>query len=113
MGFAHSELGDHSKAIASYGKALEIARETGEKADETFYLDKMGLAHMNSENHSRAVGLFEKAWEIARESGDEEEEKRLRRNMGFAHLFGGHPEKAKAALYDAEPLYKGILQISA
>lgn len=93
------------ESIPLYEKALEIWRETGEKADEGNTLRAMGFAYQRMDELEKAKEHFGKALEIWNEIGDS-------RSAAFTHIILGVIAKKQKDLqkgleYDlqAQPLW--------
>jgi hypothetical protein len=53
-----------------YERALEVARQTGDRQGEGFVLAHLGTAYQSIGELQRAIAMYEQALEIAREIGD-------------------------------------------
>jgi CHAT domain-containing protein len=69
-GIAFYEFGDRGRAEEAFRSALELARRTGRRRDESWALGELGLvAWLFDRDHTRALDLFERARSLAREIG--------------------------------------------
>lgn len=77
-----AEQETRAASIPVYKRALEIWRETGERAEEGNTLRALGFAYQRMDDPEKALEYFGRALEIWREIGDH-------RSAAFAHIIFG------------------------
>jgi len=96
---------NYKKAIEYYEKALEIAREIGNKLGEGTALGNLGLVYGGLGKIKKAMEYYEKALEIAREIGNKLGEGAALANLGL--IYGDLGEVKRAIEY-----YEKALEIA-
>jgi signal transduction histidine kinase len=100
-GFAHLELGNHTKAMTYYLEALNIARQEKNKRAEIDALKGIGLVYGESGNNEEAIIHLEQVLALERESGGPGEYAALI-NCAFEYVNRG--DYARALRYGQESL---------
>lgn len=85
---------DYQKALAKYERALEIAREIGDKHGESNALGSLGNVHSNSGNIHKAIDYYKQCLELHREISDQRGEIADLGNLGIAYAALGDARKA-------------------
>jgi tetratricopeptide (TPR) repeat protein len=108
LGSAYYNLGRYEKAITCYEKALEIAREIGDRGGESKSLSNLGSCYFDLGQTERALDYQEQALEIAREIGARGSEGISLGNLGTAYYNWGEYEKAITYLEPALEIAREI-----
>jgi tetratricopeptide (TPR) repeat protein len=104
LGETYRLLGQFTRAINLFEQALAIARETGDRANETAGLTSLGLCYYYLGEIPRAIDLFEQVLAIARETGD-----RASETAGLGNLANCYADLGQTAR--AIELYEQALAI--
>ncbi len=99
LGSAYAYLGEMDKAIACQEKALRIARENGDRANEGVWLTNLGNRYVNLGQTQKAIPYYEQSLIIARERGDRRSEALNIVSLGTCFAYLGHYDEA-LTLYD-------------
>lgn len=94
LGIAYGDLGEVEKSIRYCEKALEIAREIGDKHGEGSDLGNLGLAYTRLGDHKKGIEYYQMALEISRQIDDRAGEGADLGNLGVAYSRIGEVEKA-------------------
>jgi len=94
LGIAYSDLGEVEKSIRYCEKALEIARQIGDKHGEGSDLGNLGLAYTRLGDHKKAIENYELALDISRQIDDRAGQGADLGNLGVAYSRIGEVEKA-------------------
>lgn len=94
LGLAHSDLGEHRKALEYLEKALPIAQELRDRGEEARAYAGFGIANYSLGGYRKAIEYGEKALQIAQELGDREKEASVYGNLGLAYDSLGEYRKA-------------------
>ncbi|GAK57548.1 tetratricopeptide TPR_2 [Candidatus Vecturithrix granuli] len=85
LGKIYQTTGSVKEAILLYEKALELARNKGDRRIEGAILGNLGDAYAKLEELSRAIEYYEQGLNIARNVGDKENEALWLNNLGNAY----------------------------
>lgn len=102
---SHSEF---TRAIESFGRALELAERIGDQKTVSVIYDAMGAVHEMRGSYQEAIGYYEKAIEICKQLGDEQGVVISRGNLGNVYRTQGDFEQAIEAYKEALEYYIGI-----
>jgi len=107
---AHSylNLGDYSKAMDYYNKALAVARENNNRSDEGRWLANLGFAKNVMKDYLEAISLLEEALSIARETNDKRGEGSRLEGLAHAHYKLGDIEKSIQLHKEALAISKSV-----
>ena len=94
LGRLYRQISRYEKSIDCSGKALNIARETGNRMDEGTFLGNIGNAYSDIGQVEKAIECYEDALVIAREIGDRHGEGNQLGNLGLSYSDRGQVEKA-------------------
>jgi tetratricopeptide (TPR) repeat protein len=92
--YALMGAGNRSEAEKKYAEALVIARETGDKADQSNALLNLGFLFSSSGREAQAVPYWEESLSLAREIGDGSREALALYNLAVAAYNRGDIKKA-------------------
>ena len=92
--YALMGAGNRSEAEKKYAEALDIARETGNKADQSNALLNLGFLFSSSGREAQAVPYWEESLSLAREIGDGSREALALYNLSIAAYNRGDIKKA-------------------
>ncbi|MEC4817463.1 MAG: CHAT domain-containing protein, partial [Scytonema sp. PMC 1069.18] len=85
IGLVYSQLGQYSKALTFYQKALLIRRENKDKAGEGTTLHNIGFAYNQMKNHKQALNFYQQALAIFREIGSQPKIGNTLNNIGLTY----------------------------
>ena len=94
LGQAYRDLGQTKKAIEYYERALVIAKEIGNRRNESITLGNLGNAHSDLGQIEKAIEYNKKALAISGEIGDRRNESITLGNLGIAYSALGQVEEA-------------------
>jgi tetratricopeptide (TPR) repeat protein len=94
LGRAQQELQDYAKAAEHFTHHLELAKATGNRAQECMACCNLAVAHSFAGEFRQAIGCEMQRLAIAREQGDLAEEARVCGNLGVSHAFLGEHDVA-------------------
>lgn len=98
LGIAYRTLNDFADGLDALGKAVELARRSGNRGDEARGLNLIGLIHLRTRDLELAGMHFERALQLFRERDDARRTAIALSNIVSAHLSAGRlPEAAAAA----------------
>lgn len=92
--YALMGAGNRSEAEKKYAEALDIARKTGDKADQANALLNLGFLFSSSGREAQAVPYWEESLSLAREIGDGSRESLALYNLSIAAYNRGDIQKA-------------------
>ncbi len=92
--YALMGAGNRSEAEKKYAEALDIARQTGDKADQANALINLGFLFSSSGREPQAVPYWEESLSLAREIGDGSREALALYNLSIAAYNRGDIQKA-------------------
>ena len=84
----------YTEAIEFHQQSLEIAREIGDRREETTSLVNLGSAYLSLGQYQRAIEFHQQSSEIAREIGDRRREAASLGNLGAAYQSLGQYQRA-------------------
>jgi len=90
----YTKLGDYSKALESYQKALTILQEMGDRAGEGTLLNNAGLMYEKLGQYPKALEFYRQASVLLREVGDRVGEVTASNNLGLIYSNLGQYSKA-------------------
>ena len=85
LGEARFALGDLDGAIGEYRRALELRRQTGDRAGEALTSNNLGYALDLRGRYDEAAALFDRALALGREGDDPRERGNALLNRGHLH----------------------------
>ncbi|MGF1495319.1 MAG: tetratricopeptide repeat protein [Elainellaceae cyanobacterium] len=88
------EQADYQQVLETCTKAVEAAREIGDRQDEVYALLNLGSAYGALGRYPKALDYFEPSWQLAQEIGDRQGEAYALLNLGSAHKSLGQYAKA-------------------
>jgi len=94
LGSVYRNLGDIRKAIEYYEKALQIAKEIGDRKSESMWIGYIGGVYFDLDDAKKAIEYNKKALKIAQEVGDRKNECEWFENIGSAYHVQGDVRKA-------------------
>lgn len=93
MGISQNALGDFSRALSSYFKALKLCKNTEDLQNESRALKNIGISYFyNSENRS-ALEYLNQSYQICSSIGDKKELADVMLAMAGVYVSMGNPEK--------------------
>jgi tetratricopeptide (TPR) repeat protein len=97
VGWQHSLLGDHHKALASCERAVELLRRVGDVQGEADAWDSLGYAHHQLAEHRRAIACYGNAVTLFRRTGDRYSEASTLHKVGDSYRSVGDTAAARAS----------------
>ena len=94
LGSIEYAQGNYDKALRCYQRALDIAREFGNKRGEGINLGRLGDVYQAQGQFERAIELYTQAIDIAREIGDKRNEGAALGTLGNVYRIQGQYERA-------------------
>ncbi len=94
LGILYYQIGSYKKAIEYHERALEIAREIGNRQGEGAVLGNLGIAYRNLGKVEKAIEYYEQALVTSKEIGDRRNEGIWLGNLGNTYRNLGQVEKA-------------------
>jgi len=101
LGLIYATMGEISRAVECFEKALAIAREIGDRNGAGAALGNLGGAYLELGEFGKAIELLTQQLEIARETGDRRGQGNALGNLGRAYYAFGEVPKAVDA-YQAQ-----------
>ena len=101
LGVLRQQQGDNDGAIASFSRALELARATADDSASARALNSLGIAHWAQDRADVALQLLTESVAIARSLGEEDRVSAALSNLGIVMLTSGDLDGAIAALSEA------------
>ena len=105
---AAAHLGDHTRARALAGEALQLAQLGGQTAWEAAACSAISLSHFLAGEYPQAITVGEQALVLCRKAADRENETLVRAQLGRAYLEVGQPDLAEEQLSAALALAEEI-----
>jgi CHAT domain-containing protein len=105
---AYNETGDYTGAVPLYQRALEIARQIGDRAGERAAWGNLGVALDNLGDLPGARDAYERSLTIAREIGDRLGEQAALTNLGALALNRDRADEALPPLQQALALARDL-----
>jgi tetratricopeptide (TPR) repeat protein len=102
LGSAYLNTGQVQKAISCYERALNAARESGDRLNEGVWLGNLGGCYSNLGETARAIDYHEQALAIDRETGHRLGEANELGNLGIRYSYLG--DSARAIDYHEQAL---------
>ena len=94
LGLLYWQIGSYKKSLEYTEKALEVARDIGNRKNEGASLGNLGNTYSALGQVERAIEYYEQALAIAQEIGDRRGEGNRRGNLGNAYSDLGQVERA-------------------
>ncbi|MCZ6622707.1 MAG: tetratricopeptide repeat protein, partial [Deltaproteobacteria bacterium] len=94
MASLYTDLGKTSRAIELYQRRLEIARDIGNRQDESKIMSDLGLAYATLGETNRAIEIYEQALAIDREMNNRQGERAILTNLGNAYFTSSEFHRA-------------------
>jgi tetratricopeptide (TPR) repeat protein/transcriptional regulator with XRE-family HTH domain len=107
LGWCHTRLGDHARALAYCRRALVLIAPADPRALASTW-DSIGYAHHHLGEYDQAVDAYQQALAMARQAEDRYEEAVLLTHLGDTHLAAGDRASAGAAWRPAIALLAAI-----
>lgn len=101
LGIAYHKLGKLEQAIDYYQRALQIARNIGDRPGEATRLGHLGIAYSYLGRSEETVNYYHQALAITRELGDKRGEAKHLGNLGLTYRELGQIDKAIEAYQQA------------
>jgi len=89
------KLKKYEIALSQYERGVEIAKKTGNRAQEGSLLNQLGTYYWNRGNYAKALELFLQAVEAIQGVGDLAEMARFLYNCGLSYCYLGNPRKGQ------------------
>ena len=99
---------DMAGALASYGQALDLYRQVGDRLGEANVLAAIGDVQQFRKEMAGALASYGQALELYRQVGSRRGEANVLVAMGQLELIRGQPTQAKILLHEAVQIYEAI-----
>jgi len=97
-GLAQVECDDHSKALATLGRALALSRKAGDVPLESTALQNLGVVSFKMGERSKALRYYRRSLRLKEKVGDEYGEAQLLNNLASMATEDGELEQARRLL---------------
>ncbi len=97
----HDERGDRYLSMLEAERCLNLARSSGDTADEAYALHAIGRTCFEEEQYDRAAEFHSQALEIARGTASPQEIVLLQANLGYCHVMLNRTEKGLKEIREA------------
>ena len=85
IGLVYESVGEYSKALEYFQRALKLSIEIGHKRNQSFHLSNLGLIYEHMNDYARSMEHYDEALAIARELGSK---KTIGSNLGsLANIY--------------------------
>ncbi len=106
LGSAYYEMGQFQKAIGYCVRAVKIATEQGDAAQQHRYMGVLGRVYSNLGQHERAIDLYQRAATLARKLGDYRNVGTYLGRLSVAYRRSGQVRQAITLYEEALPLLR-------
>jgi tetratricopeptide (TPR) repeat protein len=97
----HDERGDRYLSLLEAERCLDLAKSSGDKADQAYALHAIGRTCFEEEQYERAAEFHAQALEMARETASGQEIVLLQANLGYSHVMLNRTEKGLREIREA------------
>ncbi len=108
QGLEQTKLGEPNQAIATFNRALTIARQNQDKETEATALLGIGLNYGNIGQTKKALDAYNQALPIFKATSNRGGEATVLSNIGEIYRVTGQPKKALEFLSVALPIFKQV-----
>jgi tetratricopeptide (TPR) repeat protein len=108
QGLEQTKLGQPTSAIASFNRALTLARQNQDKETEATALLGIGLNYGNTGQTQKAIDTYNQALPIFKATNNRGGEATVLSNIGDIYRVTGQPEKALEALSVALSIFREV-----
>lgn len=97
----HDERGDRYLSMLEAERCLDLAKASGDRADQAYALHAIGRTCFEEEQYDRAAEFHAQALEMARETASSQEIVLLQANLGYCHVMLNRTEKGLKEIREA------------
>jgi len=97
----HDERGDRYISMLEAERCLDLAKISGDKADQAYALHAIGRTCFEEAQYERAAEFHSQALEMARETASSQEIVLLQANLGYCHVMLNRTEKGLKEIREA------------
>jgi len=97
----HDERGDRYISMLEAERCLDLAKASGDKADQAYALHAIGRTCFEEAQYERAAEFHSQALEMARETASSQEIVLLQANLGYCHVMLNRTEKGLKEIREA------------
>ena len=97
----HDERGDRFLSLLEAERCLDLAKASGDKADQAYALHAIGRTCFEEEQYERAAEFHAQALAMARETASPQEIVLLQANLGYSHVMLNRTEKGLKEIREA------------
>lgn len=94
LGRLYKASGNLAKALESYGRALQLRREIGDRQGEASISSDVAAAYRDLDAPEKALEPYEQALQLCAESGNRRAEASALHNIGFVYFLMRRPDDA-------------------